>query len=43
MEYQKKINVLEEMHDAELLSALISKYTNIKVLEIYGRQVKGLK
>jgi hypothetical protein len=31
------------MNDSELLSALISKYTNIKVVEVYGRQIKGMK
>lgn len=31
------------MNDSELLSSLISKYTNIKVLEVYGRPIKGLK
>lgn len=43
VDYLVKKSVLSEINDSELLSALISKYTNIKVLEVYGRPIKGLK
>jgi len=31
------------MNNCELLASLISKYTNIKILEYYGKGVKGQK
>ena len=31
------------MNNCELLTALISKYTNIKIMEYYGKGVKGQK
>jgi len=35
--------ILSKFNNGEMLGALISKYTNIKVLEGYGKGAKGLK
>lgn len=35
--------VLSSLNNGEVLSSLISKYTNIKVLECYGKPPKGQK
>jgi hypothetical protein len=39
----KPCELLGTLNNCELLAALISKYTNIKILEIYGKGVKGAK
>lgn len=35
--------ILSSLNNGEVLSSLISKYTNIKVLECYGKPPKGQK
>lgn len=39
----KNNELLSTMNNCELLASLISKYTNIKILEYYGKGVKGQK
>ncbi len=39
----KEHEILSDLNNGEMLSALISKYTNIKILDFYGKPIKGLK